>query len=108
MPRSLRDSPILLPVLVGLLAVMSGACRAKPAPEQPEQPEEYVSGCVSNDHTFRELLDACTRDYGTKFVLLDGVERELARMTFTEISCFIPQGTKVSDITLSANIEMVQ
>jgi hypothetical protein len=91
--------------MLGVVVLVSGACRVKPAQEQSG---EYVRGCVSNDHTFRELLDECTQQYGTEFLLLDDVERDLDRMSFTVISCFIPEGTKASDLKLSANIELVQ
>lgn len=90
-----------IPVLLGL-AALSGACGAD------SEPHEYVSGSVSIEYTFRDLLDACTRDHGTKFVFLDDVERDFPRLNFTETSCFVLEGTKRSDIQLIADIQDVQ
>jgi len=109
MSRRLRSYPAL--ILLGIVTVVGVACRATPVPEHPREqvePEQYVSGCVSKEHTFRELLEACAREDGTEFLLLDNVERDFPRMNFTQISCFVAKGTKASELTVWANIGIVQ
>lgn len=95
-------------MLLAVCAAFGGACRTAPADAPVPVPEEYVSGCVSRDHTFREYLDACTREYGTEFLLLDGVERELGRVSSTVTWCFVEPGTKASELQLWADIHFVQ
>lgn len=67
-----------------------------------------MSGCVSRDHRLRELLQACTHAFGTEFLRLDAVERDLGGIPSRMISRFVPPGTRASERQLSADNPCLQ